>query len=277
MGPASMHTRFFQSLWQHHALISILLRRDISGRYRGSLLGWTWSLATPLLTLGVYTFVFSQIFQSRWTESADSPSQSAGTLGFAINLFAGLIVFNIFAETATRSPGIILAYPNYVKKIIFPLQILPAICVGTAMFHGVTSLLILAAFELLSTGSIPITILFIPLVWAPLACGCLAMSWILSALGVYLRDLGHLANVTVGMLLFLSTVFYPIQALPAKWAPLLRANPLVLIIEQTRRVAVEGEMPSPTYLILGILASFAICEQCFRFFAKAKKGFADVM
>jgi len=263
---------FIRSLQQHNTLWWRLTQREVIGRYRGSILGWSWSLLNPLLMLGVYTFVFSTVFKARWPDL-----QQSGSLGFAINLFTGLIVFNLFSECVSRAPTLVLSQPSYVKKVIFPLEVLSAVAVGASAFHACTSLVVLAGFELIATGSIPATALWLPLVWLPLALGCLGLCWLLSALGVFLRDLPQLVSVSLSVLMFLSAVFYPISALPSRWQPLLLANPLVLVIEQTRRVLVRGEHPSLTYVAGGIAIGLVSCELCFRLFQKARRGFADVI
>jgi lipopolysaccharide transport system permease protein len=274
--------RFHQALWRQRELWWQLSQREVQGRYRGSVLGWGWSLITPLLMLAVYTFVFSQVFQARWSDL-----QQSGPLVFAINLFTGLIVFNLFSETANQSPSLILGNANLVTKVIFPLEILPAVTVAAALFHALTSLLVLLGFQvlngLLSHGwllgqlGIQPTLLWLPLVWFPLLCGCLAMGWLLAALGVYLRDLGQVIGVAVNLLLFLSAVFYPLSALPERWQPLLKLNPLVVVIEQTRRIAVMGTSASWAYVLGGSLLGLLACELSYRAFQKARRGFADVL
>lgn len=273
-----MKNAFFPSLrwpgalWRHRELLWKLSKREVEARYRGSVLGWGWSLITPLLMLAVYTFVFSQVFQARWGDL-----EASGPWLFAINLFAGLIVFTVFSETINTSPTLILTKANLVTKVIFPLEILPAITLAAALFHGFTSLVILAVFELLSQGQIPLTLLWIPVVWLPLASGCLILSWTLSALGVYLRDLGQVVGVVTNLLLFLSAVFYPLSALPERWQPLLRLNPLVVVIEQTRRVSVNNLPPAWDYLLGGTLFGIIGCEIAYRGFQRARRGFADVL
>lgn len=261
-----------RSLREHRSLLWRLTQREVIGRYRGSILGWSWSLLNPLLMLGVYTFVFSTVFKARWPDL-----QQAGPLGFAINLFAGLIVFGLFSECVSRAPTLILSQPSYVTKVVFPLEVLSGVAVGAATFHACTSLVVLAGFELIATGTMPVTALWLPLVWMPLILGCLALCWLLSALGVFLRDLPQLVSVSLSMLMFLSAVFYPISALPERWQPLLLANPLVIIIEQTRQVLVRGQQPSARYLLIGMPVALFCCELCFRLFQKARRGFADVI
>lgn len=265
--------RFPAALWRQRQLLWRLTEREVIGRYRGSVLGWGWSFLNPLLMLAVYSFVFSQVFQSHW--STDSGND--GPLLFAINLFSGLIVFNLFSECATKAPSLILSNANYVTKVVFPLEVLAGVTVGAAGFHALTSLVILGAFQLLGQGHIPLTSLWLPLVWLPLLLGSLALSWILSALGVFLRDIGQVVSVAVSMLMFLSAVFYPVTALPAAWRPLLSLNPLVPIIEETRRVCVQGAMPHRTYLVLGLVLGLLLCELGFRAFQRARPAFADVL
>jgi lipopolysaccharide transport system permease protein len=264
--------RFPRSLWQHRELWWRLTEREVLGRYRGSALGIAWSFITPLAMLAVYTFVFSQVFKARW-----GGLEQAGPLGFAVNLFAGLIVFNLFSECANRAPTLVLANPSYVKKIVFPLEILAGVAVGSAGFHALTSLVVLTFFELIAFRSLPYTFIWLPFVWAPLILGCLAITWAIAALGVFLRDIGQLVGVVVSMLMFLSPVFFPVSALPRQWQPFLTINPLAQTIEQTRRILIDGNHPQVAYLITGTLIAVLACESSFRLFQKAKRAFADVM
>ena len=263
---------FVASLVRNRELWWRLSEREVIGRYRGSILGWGWSLLTPLMMLGVYTFVFSTVFKARWGDL-----EQAGSLGFAINLFAGLITYNIFAECATEAPTLILNNTNYVTKVIFPLETLSAVSVSAALFHACTSTLVLIAFELIAVQQVPLTVLLLPLVWLPFLLGCLAMSWLVSALGVFLRDLGQLIGVMVSMLMFMSAVFYPLSALPPALQTVLGLNPLVVVIEQSRRVLVQGVAPSLSYVVLGFVVMLGLCELCYRLFNKVRRGFADVL
>jgi lipopolysaccharide transport system permease protein len=212
------------------------------------------------------------VFKARW-----GGLEQAGPLGFAVNLFAGLIVFNLFSECVSRAPGLVLANPNYVKKVIFPLEILAGVAVGGACFHALTSLAVLVIFEVIAFHSIPFTFLWLPLVWVPLLLGCLAVTWLLATLGVFLRDIGQIMGVIVSMLMFLSPIFFPVSALPLRWQPVLALNPLAQVIEQTRQVVVAGKAPGAGYLISGTLLAMLACELSYRSFQKAKRAFADVM
>jgi len=267
-----MILRFPRSLWLHRELFLRLTEREVLGRYRGSFLGIGWSFVTPMAMLAVYTFIFSQVFKARWVGLGDS-----GPLEFAVNLFAGLIVFNLFSECVSRAPGLILANPNYVKKVIFPLELLGCVAVGSAGFHAFTSLAILVLFELLAFKGLHISFIWLPLVWLPLFLGSLSFTWLLSAAGVFLRDISQVIGVGLNMLMFLSPIFFPISGLPKQWQPLLNINPLAQVIEQTRKVTVQGVGPSPTYLIIGIASSLVACEVTFRIFQKSKRAFADVI
>ena len=249
-----------------------LTQREVLGRYRGSALGLGWSFITPLAMLAVYTFVFSQVFKARW-----GGLEQAGPLGFAVNLFAGLIVFNLFSECIIRAPALIVSNPNYVKKVVFPLEILGCVTIGSAVFHAITSSVVLLIFELIAYQRIPLTILWLPIIWIPLVIGTLAITWILSAAGVFLRDIAQVTAVAVNMLMFLSPIFYPASALPEQWQLILQLNPLAQVIEQTRRVAVLGMQPNPSYIVIGIVLALVACESSFRIFTKSKKAFADVL
>lgn len=264
--------RFVRCLNNQRELWWRLTEREVLGRYRGSALGLGWSFITPLVMLAVYTFVFSQVFKARW-----GGLEEAGPLGFAVNLFSGLIVFNLFSECASRAPGLIVANQNYVKKVVFPLEILACVAVGSALFHALTSLVILLIFELIAFNQLPFTLLWLPIVWIPLVLGSLTCAWILSATGVFIRDIGQLVIVGLNMLMFLSPIFFPVSALPEKLQFILQLNPLAQVIEQTRRVAVQGLNPDPSYIIIGIGITLVACELSFRSFMKAKKAFADVL
>lgn len=259
-------------LWINKGLFWKFCKRDIQGRYRGSVLGWSWSLITPILMLAVYTFVFSKVFQARWGDlDNDDPWL------FAINLFAGLIVFNIFAETANASVSAITKDANLATKVIFPLGLLPAVTVVNALFHGFTSLAVLAGFQLLSQGYIPITFILIPIVWIPFTIGCLGLSWLLSSLGVFIRDISQFIGISTSLLMFMSAVFYPLSALPLRWQPILGLNPLVKVIEQTRYVAIDGKIPSVSTMILSTLGALIFSQLCFKFFQTTKSQFSDVL
>ena len=263
---------FVGVLWRDRELLWRLAQREVLGRYRGAALGLYWSMLIPLMMLGVYTVIFSQVFQARW-----GSLENSGSLGFAINLFAGLIVFNIFSECIGKAPQLLIENPSYVKKIIFPLHILGAAKVLSALLHAAISLAMLVVFQLLATGSLPPTYLWVPAVWLPLALVTLSGTWLLSAAGVFLRDISQATTVLLNLVMFLSPIFYPISQLPPRLRELLHWNPIALTIEQTRQICIDGSGPSWTYLVLGTSLAALACELSFRIFGRAKRAFADVL
>lgn len=246
--------------------------REVIGRYRGSIMGLAWSFFNPILLLVVYTFIFGVVFQSRWgnTEPHD-------TGDFAIIIFSGMIVHGLFAECFNRAPSLITGNPNYVKKIVFPLEILPWISMGAALFHTCVSWFVLLMAELLLKGSIPLTTVLFPLVLLPLIILAMGLAWFLAALGAYLRDISQITGIITTVLMFLSPMFYPITAIPESYRPLLYINPLTVIIEESREVLIWGNLPSFTQLGSYYLVSLLIAWLGFWWFQKTRKGFADVL
>ncbi|MGR0185176.1 ABC transporter permease [Azospirillum aestuarii] len=261
----------FTEPWHHRALVRRLVRREIEARYRGSVLGILWALLTPLLMLAVFTFVFSVVFQARWGTSTGGKGE------FALILFAGLIVFTMFSEALVRAPGLILENPSYVKKVVFPLEILPWVMVLSSLFQVAVSLLILTAFYLAVFGLPPLSVLLLPLVWLPLLLFCLGVGLLLSGLGVYLRDLRAIMPVISQLLMFLSPLFYPASALPEAFRGLLHLNPLTGIIENTRTVLFAGTAPDWTVLGIQILAGLLFAVLSLRLFRYLRTGFADIV
>jgi lipopolysaccharide transport system permease protein len=221
--------------------------------------------------LSVYTFVFSEIFKARWSTNPSSKSD------FAILLFAGMIVYGVFSDCINKAPSLVLSQPNYVKKVIFPLEIMPWVSLGAALFHALISTIVLLAFNFIVTANVHATALYLPLVLFPLALFILGVSWLLSSLGIYLRDVGQTVGLATMALMFLSPVFYPVSALPEEYKTIIIMNPLTLIIEETRKILILGE--SPDFSAIGIysLASLFICWLGFAWFQKTRRGFSDVM
>jgi len=262
----------FAGLLRHRELVWQMAKRDVIGRYRGSTLGVAWSLFHPLLMLAVYTVVFSSIFKARWRVS-----EAESTTDFAVVLFAGVLVHALFAECVNRAPTLVLDNPNFVKKVVFPLEILPWVSMGSALFHASASLLVLFVGLILGSLGIPRTAVFFPLVLAPLVVLTMGVSWFLAATGVYLRDLGQVVGVASTVLLFLSPVFYASSAIPEQYRWLFRLNPLTFIIEQTRNVLVWGYAPNWMGLLLYLAVSVIVAQLGFLWFQKTRRGFADVL
>lgn len=259
------------ALWQSRSLIRQMIKRDVVGRYRGSVLGIVWSFFNPVFMLAVYTFVFSVVFQARWGGGTGDKSE------FAILIFSGMIVHGLFGECVTRAPGLILSNANYVKKVVFPLQILPVVTLGAALFHTLISFCVLLLFYLLTQAHLNWTIVYLPLVILPYLLLILGLSWFLAATGVFLRDVGQTTGILVTVLMFLGPVFYPVTALPEEFRPLLFLNPLTFIIEQTREVLIWGHPPDWAGLGLYLLAGASVAWAGLFWFQKTRKGFADVL
>lgn len=260
------------SLWRNRQLILQMSKREVIGRYRGSIMGLAWSFFTPVLMLTVYTFVFSVVFKARWGAGAEESKA-----GFAILLFTGMIVHGLFAECVNRAPGLILGNVNYVKKVVFPLEILPWVALGSALFHSAISLLVLLLAQLFFNQTLPWTVVLFPLVLLPLLLATMGAAWFLSALGVYLRDVGQTIGLVTTVLMFLSPVFYPISALPEKYRFWLHLNPLTFIIEEGRKTLVYGQLPDWGGGALYLACSMLIAWAGFWWFQKSRKGFADVL
>lgn len=259
----------FQAYAQR-SLIWQFVKRDVLSRYRGSWLGLSWSFITPLMMLAVYTFVFHEVFRSRWGQS------DAGGIDFALRMYAGLVVFNFFAECISRAPRLIVDQPNLVKKVVFPLELLAWVSICSALFHLAINVVVLL-LGILFTGELHLTALLLPLVWLPLLPLVLGLTWFLAALGVYLRDIAQLIGLMVSFLMFMSPVFYPVSALPERWRFWLHLNPLTLIIENTRLVLLEGGIPAMLPLAIYFVIAMAVAALGALWFRATRRGFADVL
>jgi len=261
----------FLSQWRNRHLILQLTKRDVLGRYRGSMMGLAWSFFNPLIMLTVYTFVFSVVFKARWSVAGEDK------INFAIVLFVGLIAYGLFAECINRAPSLILSNSNYVKKVVFPLEILPSVTLGSALFHASVSLIVLLIAQLLVNQRLPWTVIFFPIVLLPLLFSAMGFAWLLSALGVYVRDMGQVTTILTTVLMFMSPLFYPLSALPKEYQFWLQLNPLTLIIEQSRGVLIFGKTPDWILWGLALATSLIVCAGGFWWFQKTRKGFADVL
>lgn len=259
------------SPYRNRDLIRVLVRREIQGRYQGSFLGVFWSLVNPIFMLTVYTFVFSTIFKARWSGGGDSKIE------FALILFSGLILFNFFSECLSRAPGIIISNSNYVKKVVFPIEILTIISLGAALFHASISLMVWMLAYLLFFGMPQPTIFLMPIIILPLILFSLGFTWFLASFGVFLRDVSQLIMLFTGALMFMSPVFYPVSALPEKFQFLLRFNPLTLVIEQTRDVLFWHNGINILEWLISFACSLTIAWAGFAWFQHTRKGFADVL
>lgn len=252
-------------------IILQFIKRETISRYKGSYLGFLWTILTPILMLLVYTFVFSEIFQAKWG------SGSGNKLEFAIIVFCGLTTFNIFSEVIARSPSLVINNANYVKKVVFPLEVFPLIAVGTALVNASINYALLIVFYLIFMQSISWTILLLPLALVPMVIFSVGLSWFLSSLGVYLRDIGHVIGIAVQALMLLSPILYPIDVIPDEFQWFYQINPITYFVEDIRKVLVWGEVPDLGVYVVQLMAALIIFIAGLVWFRKTKHGFADVL
>lgn len=253
-----------------HLLIQ-LIKRDILQRYRGSYLGLIWSFVTPLFMLIIYTYFFGFVFNNKWGETLND-----NKFEFALVLFCGLLIFNFFSETITKSPSLMISNTNLVKKVVFPLEILPIVLTGSALFHMLISIVILF-IGILIVGTVHWTVIFLPLVIFPIILLSLGFSWFLSSLGVFIRDISQFIGLAMQALMFMSPIFYPISIIPDSLRFIYYINPLTYVVEDVRRVMMWGLLPNWKFTIIGFLLSFSIYFLGFLWFKKTKGGFSDVL
>jgi len=259
-------------LWQYRSLIKQLTWREVVGRYKGSFIGLGWSIIQPLLMLCVYTFVFSVIFKSKWGVDADE-----GRAGFALTLFMGIITYNIFSEVVNIAPSLILCNVNYVKKVVFPLEILPVVALFTVLINVFFSLCIIIFAQLLINFFVPWTVILIPIVWMPIILFTLGIAYFLSSLSVFIRDIGATVSIITTMIFFMSPIFYPMSAVPEKFKVVCLFNPIAIFVEDARRVALWGMFPDWPLYCIGLVLSLIVFNLGFIWFIKSKKAFADVI
>lgn len=269
--PLQLPWSIFTCVIRHWDLVVLLTKREVVGRYRGSFLGLLWVMSYPLMMLGVYTFVFNVVFQARWGVAGESNTE------VVLLLFTGLIVYSLFAECINRAPSLILSRVNYVKKVVFPLEVLPWVSLGGALFQMGMNLSVLLVFYGVSHLSLHWTVILFPLVVIPLALVILGASWFLASVGVFVRDVGHMTSVVSSLMLFLAPVFYPVSALPELYRPFLYLNPLTFIIEQARDVLIAGKLPSWYGIGIYCLCSIIFAWLGLVWFERTRKGFADVL
>jgi lipopolysaccharide transport system permease protein len=270
--PRASIDELFASFWRNRQLILQMTKREVISRYRGSVMGLAWSFFNPILMLAVYTFVFSVVFKARWGVGGEENKAS-----FAILLFVGIIVHGVFAECANRAPGLILANVNYVKKVVFPLEILPWVAMGSTLFHSGISLIVLLLAQLLLNHTMPFTAVFFPIIILPLLLATMGVAWFLSAIGVYVRDVSQTIGILTTVLMFLSPVFYPLSALPKEYQIWVKLNPLTFTLEEGRKSLIFGQTPNGVGWGIYMFVSIAIAWMGFWWFQKSRKGFADVL
>lgn len=256
---------------KNRELISQLVWREVAGRYRGSFAGLFWSFLNPLFSLAMYTFVFGVVFKARWGLQQES------TLDFSLILFTGLIVHGLLAECINRAPYLVLGNPSYVKQVVFPLEVLPLVALGSSLFHALISVGILLFGWGLAHGGLPWSSIFIVLLFVPLCLIALGLGWFLSATTVYFRDIGQVVNFISAALLFFSPIFYPASSVPEPFRSLLAFNPLTFVIEHTRNLLMHGTLPSLTSYTIYFAISVVVACCGFAWFQNVRAGFADVI
>jgi lipopolysaccharide transport system permease protein len=261
----------FASLWRHRGLVWEMAKRDVVGRYRGSVIGLLWSFLNPILMLAVYTFVFGVVFRARWGQGEITKTE------FALVLFVGLIVHALFAECVNRAPTLIVGNVNYVKKVVFPLEILPWMAMASALFHALISVVVLLAALALTNVGVSWTALQFPLLVVPLALLTVGVTWFVASLGVFLRDVGQTTGIVTTVMMFVSPIFFPASALPEEYRFLVWLNPLSFIIEQARELLIWGRSLDWSGWLVHLAFSAGVAWLGLIWFQKTRRGFADVL
>jgi len=261
-------------LYQKRDLIRQLAWRSFTSRYKGSLLGFAWVVITPLISLAVYTFAFGYIFRSRWSRNA-----GGGKLEFAITVFCGLVPFTFFSDILSRSPTFIISAPNYVKKVVFPLEVICPAEVLAGLGHTAIGFLILILSAALLLGQFHWTLLLVPVGMLPLVMLALGLSWLLAATGVFVRDVGPSVTLGLSLLMFLTPVFFDQNAawIPLRVKRLLLLNPLATVLDTIRRAVLWDQEPRWRNLIIVLIGSAVVMLVGFAGFMKSRKAFSDVI
>lgn len=276
-----------RNIWSQRELTVQMASREIAGRYRSSMLGMFWAVITPLLMLAIYTFAFSKILKAKWNPT----SEAEATGDFAITLFCGMIVFNLFAEAINRSPSLIVSNPNLVKKVIFPLEVLSPATLLAGFFSLGVGIGVWLLGWVFVTHSLPsISLLWLPVVLAPLCLFTLGASWVLAALGVFARDIGHMVALVTQVLFFTTPVFFRLDTIKAEpFRTLIGLNPLTHVIEDARRVMMGDyylkmigasglpAQPEWTAWLINLVGSGFFALFGYALFMKSKRAFSDVL
>lgn len=261
------------SLLRHRYLVGQLARRSVRSSFGGSAGGFAWVIAKPLLMLAVYTFVFGYVFKSRFFRGADAHDP----FEFALALYAGLSAFSVFADLLGKAPGLIVSNANFVKKVIFPIEMLVVAEFVAAVFHYAVGMAIFVPLMLVHYGSLPWTALAAPLVVAPLFLMTLGVGWFVASLGVFLRDIGQVVPIVVTVMMFLSPIFFPIEALPEGVRAWVVLNPVTWAVEHLRAAFFLGRLPHATGVIVQYALGLMVFWLGWAWFRKTQRGFADVL
>lgn len=258
-------------IWRHRSLIGRLARRDIGARYRGSVLGVSWAVLTPLLMLGVYTFVFSGVLRARWGEGAE------GTGDFASRLFLGLILFQVLARMLGETPGIMKQNRALVRKVVFPVEVLVVVRLISALFDAAAGFVVFLVIGWLMSGAPAWSVVLSPVAVVPVALMSLGAGWLLAGLGAYLTDLGPIAATGATVILFLSAVFYPIGIVPESYRWVIAWNPVAAVIDTARGLAFRPVSFDAVRFCVLLGFSWLVAWAGLLVFRRVRGGFSDVL
>lgn len=253
-------------------ILRLTVIRYIQAKYKGSFMGLVWTFLQPLMMLAVYSFVFGVIFHSRWAGAAEG-----SRLSFVVIMFFGMTLYSVFSECVSACCLEVTGHPNFVKKVVFPLEILPVARLATTFFLNLPWFLLLFLGSVFLLGTLSPTMLLLPLILLPLLQLTLGVSYFVASLGVYVRDTVHATGIVLRILWFMTPIFYPVTAVPERFRPVLEANPLTVVVEQGRRVFLYGQWPEWGPLFAVIVVSSLVLQLGFIWFCRTKEGFADVL
>jgi lipopolysaccharide transport system permease protein len=253
-------------------LVASLARREIRTRYAGAFLGGAWAVISPLVMLAIYSFVFGVVFRGKWGQSSD---QSLAT--FAIVIFCGISAFNIFQECAVKAPSLVVAQPNLVKRVVFPTETLVMSALAAALFQAGINFALVVGANYLATGTVHWTIVLLPITLLPLVFFTLGVSWLLCSLGVFFRDIQQMVGLIVNALLFLTPIFFALEALPPQIRVYAAINPLAPVIESIRAVVLWGTVPHFYQWVFSTFISWVVMQIGYAVFMRLKPTFADVI
>ena len=256
---------------KHWSLIFALSKREIEARYKGSFGGLGWYIIQTLISVGVYSLVFGTIFKARWAETGQAP------INFAMALFIGLLVFNLFSESIGRASTLIITNANYVKKMVFPLEILPIVALMTALFNFIIGLIVFLVVCLVLQIDLSWTGLWLPVILAPFAIMVLGFMWFLASLGTFVRDTPQVVSLLTMIMMFLSPLFYPASTLPEELQSLIQLNPVAFPMEQSRKALLFGQSPDFSKLAIFTAIAFLVSALGYLWFRKTRKAFSDVL
>lgn len=263
--------RMAANLWAHRGLAAQLAAREVRSRYRSHALGPLWTLLHPLAMLAIFTFLFAVVFRARWSEGG-------GVGEVALQIFAGLIVFQIFRELVGRAPGLVVGHSNFVKRVVFPLEVLPVVDLLTALFTFAVGMAVwMLGWFVIQREAPHATAALAPLVILPVCLTALGGAWVLAALGVFVRDIQNVTDLGLTVLFFLTPVFYGAERIPEKYRVLVALNPIAHTIGWTRGVLLHGRAPDWGLWGLFTVVSALVALAGYSVFMKSRRGFADVL